>query len=190
MLLGREFEDAVELWSKEPSIFYPEYSQEPDAITPAQKKQLKHIIAFARLCAGGKWQVKTQATLDNYIFSGVADCIAMHDGLPIIYDTKRYSAGVKYDGVKKGNYRDGKYKDSIQHLVYMYMFKISRFAYLCSDVWTERNIERYYYPCRDKLETELTCKVDDFYNSIMSDDELAEIYKKNWVVEYQDSNPL
>lgn len=123
--------------------------------------------AIATNCKDGVFQEKDGKELPsgNYIY-GVADCI-----LPTtIVDFKRVSAG---------NYEQGKYQKSIQHLAYMYIWDSKRFDYLICDGESPEPFDEFYTWTDGSLGL-LESRIALMLHDLNCDPEMAELLNKKW----------
>jgi hypothetical protein len=112
---------------------------------------------------GGMWQQRISRELDGDLLYGIADVIRRNT----IFDIKRVFN--KYD--------IGQYKESIQHLIYMYATGIPNFEYVVSD-GQEVYVETYHWEARS-LET-LRERIAEMKGSLLSDDEMSLAFQTYW----------
>lgn len=120
------------------------------------------VCEIANIVKGGLWQQIVQKRVGDYLLYGKADVIKERK----IYDIKR-----------TGSYDIGKYKDSIQHLLYMECTPIEDFDYLIGDgkaVYIES-----YHKDIDNQKT-LIGKINNMVNFIKQTPEFWDAFVKNW----------
>lgn len=118
----------------------------------------------ASITAGGLWQVSCAKELRGFMLYGKADVVKQDH----IYDVKFCKS-----------YSIGKYKNSIQHLVYMYCLDIPFFEYLIN-VKNKSFYKEFY--SKDKLtEIVLTDAVYDLVNFIKLNPRFRKIFKEKWI---------
>lgn len=112
----------------------------------------------------GEFQVKDGRELPsgNYIY-GVADCILLNG----IVDFKRLT-----------QYEQDKYKDSIQHWAYMYIWQMDQFYYYIGAGDMQPYIESYCW--FDGAEGVLEARISEMIFWINQDPELREIFAEFW----------
>lgn len=120
---------------------------------------------IAEIVKGGWFQevLKMRLTPEIVLY-GKSDVIKG----PKIYDIKRVKS-----------YEPGKYKNSIQHQMYMLSAHISDFEYLICD-GHDVYIESYWEPEFFNLEEIVKGRVNEFLNWLKGDNEFLQAYQKNW----------
>ena len=169
---GKIFEEAVTDIAKTGTTDKLDKTLDADELKTAQQ--------IAEIVKGGAFQcfLTDMKILPNIHICGIADVIKNDK----IYDIKRVT-----------NYEVGKYSDSIQHEIYMYLTGILQFDYLISD-GRDIYIESYTSKSRDELFKTIFCKISDFINFIKNDPELWAAFlnrtPKNHIVSDNWSDPL
>lgn len=124
------------------------------------------VLEIADIVKGGLWQESLYSDINinglPYLLYGRTDVIKRD----WIYDIKFSKS-----------YDIGKYKDSIQHLVYMYCSPIKKFSYLISD-GTSVFREDYFWDSNSRQL--LTSKLSGLMKNIMDNDEFKQAYLNNW----------
>lgn len=170
MSKGVEFEDLICKITEGKSF----ESLEIKHLEEFNKDTLKEIvITLGDIVAEGDWQVAVKTpfkskTGEIFQLSSKFDVLKPE----IIYD-------IKYTGKKRAD----KFKNSVQHRIYMYQTGISKFAYLVSDCkkWWR---EDYY---RDSLNDGhyIDSIICDFLAWLDSKPEAKELYREKWKVKTQ-----
>lgn len=129
------------------------------------------IDEFTPLVENGIWQVKLtkELTIDNdtFVLYGIADVIKEN----LIMDIKRTS-----------NYKYLKYKNSMQHRIYMYCSEIHNFKYLINENDTTYYIEEYQYT--QNTESEIIACINDFMQTINNCEEFKTAFNINFISNY------
>lgn len=142
-------------------------TNEKHLLEPLEPNELACARAIATNCKDGVFQEKDGKELPsgNYIY-GIADCI-----LPTnIVDFKRVSAG---------NYEQGKYQKSIQHLAYMYIWDSKRFDYLICDGESPEPFDEFYTWTDGSLGL-LESRIALMLHDLNCDPEMTELLNKKW----------
>lgn len=141
--------------------------------TPAEgaPEYLECVAQVADIVKGGAWQVKLskEIMLDGvpYLLQGTADVVKrdwIHD--------------IKY----AGNYELGKYLGKIQHLVYMFITGIEKFAYLVVEEGTYNtwNFYREDYFWQPDSEALLMAELREMMAFVMGVPEFKAAYLEHW----------
>ena len=158
ILKGINFENAIEEYAKGTGKAFS-FDDKKDA------DEIKCAEYIAKLCHDGEFQVRGGQELPsgNYVY-GIADCILLNG----IVDFKRV-----------GTYEIGKYQNSIQHLVYMYIWGISQFHYLVCDGSSEPFEETYTWD-KNSLAM-LESRIAELIGSVCADSELKPLFDQYWL---------
>lgn len=134
-----------------------------------QSSRTDCVIEIANIVRGGLWQerVKREVSLCglDLLLYGKADVFKRD----FIFDIKWTANG--------SGYEPGKYKESIQHPLYMICGQMPRFAYLITD---GKSVWREDYHVDDSTEHKLLANVAAMVDSIMSDVDFKKAYLENW----------
>lgn len=123
------------------------------------------VFEIAKLIKGGEWQKLCQRQLN--------DDVLVKGRIDVYFPDKIYD--IKFTD----NYDLGKYKYSIQHLVYMYCTDVPVFEYLVgtpSSFYTE-----HYYWCEDAAQL-LDSRVSELLDFIFRYPEFRDAYEANWIL--------
>lgn len=134
-----------------------------------ESPRTKCVIEVAEIVKGGLWQerVKKEVRLCglDILLYGKADVFKRD----FIFDVKWTANG--------SNYEPGKFKDSIQHPLYMICGEMPRFAYLITD---GKSVWREDYHVDENTEHNLLANAGAMIDSIMSDVDFKKAYLENW----------
>lgn len=166
--LGINFENAIQEMSENIEGVKLEdeklvFDNEADFLLTSllSESEAKAAYEIAKKVVGGFWQETLKKEVGNYLLYGRADVIKRD----YIYDIKRVN-----------QYDVGKYKKSIQHLVYMECANIDNFEYLIAD--SSGNTYAEYY-AREPQEV-LIGKIDDMVSFIKSVPEFNKPFNELW----------
>lgn len=123
---------------------------------------------IANIVRGGFWQQRVKKELEDYLLYGICDVIKGDT----IYDIKFCK-----------QYSDGKYNDSIQHLVYMYCSGMRKFSYLIGSQSKKNEIYIEEHSWNDDSENELKSKIFEMISFIEGNKEFKKAFYDNWRVE-------
>jgi len=127
------------------------------------------IYQIARIVNGGFWQERVKKEFGDYLLYGICDVIKGDT----IYDIK-YCA----------SYDDGKYDDSIQHLVYMYCTGIPKFQYLIGS--KNRNQQEEIFIEEHSWNSEsagvLSGKIFDMISFLKGNKDFWKAFEEHWRV--------
>lgn len=127
------------------------------------------VDTFAQIVKNGAWQVSIEKPLDNWLLKGRMDVVFPD----CIYDIKWCEYHSEYEF--------GKYKHSIQHLVYMYCTGIHECTYLIGNKKDPIMIESYNWDS-DSLIT-LRSNLAEMKAYIMGREEFRKPFLDNWTYE-------
>jgi len=131
-----------------------------------ESEELEALFEIARECKGGAFQVSCDTTIKTA--KGEFKLIGKIDVLKkdLIQDIKR-----------TGHYEMGKFRNSVQHIIYMLSTGIQQFDYLVNFNGSYYN-EPYYW--HDGMKEELEQKIIDFINYLERNPELYNAYITKW----------
>lgn len=159
MLKGIKFEDDV--------LAYTQGKLDPSTVKPGWASCVKEV---GDIVNGGEWQARMSQEIEicgmKFLLYGKADVIKRD----WIYDIKF-----------TGNYDIGKYTKKIQRLVYMYLAKMEKFAYL---VTTGNDVFREDYFWQREDEALLFAELTEMVEYIMGHRPFREAFLEHWKCKY------
>lgn len=150
-----------------------DFENEIHALATGEKETSDNIAAqyIAWLVQGGKWQKPCKKELNNYVLSGRMDVFFPYR----IYDIKLTT-----------HYEYGKFKNSIQHLAYMYCTGVQDFEYLIGVKTKDEegrnyvDLQRECYAMTITALNVLETRINQMTDFIMSFDKFKKPYEKYW----------
>ncbi len=150
---------------------------------PSLEEDNKLVLEIVDKIKNDEYQVPVQKQINvngvNILLYGKCDCV----GYDIIRDIKSIS----------GEYEIGKYRNSMQHRIYMYCSSIKQFEYLITkikikeDKDTEKVIDvepidnfGEYYAWQDRYESDIYECINNFFDYLKVNEELGKIYFELW----------
>lgn len=130
-------------------------------------------LLIAKEVQGGDWQkdVRKEIFIHNktFVLNGRCDI---------------YKPEIIYDIKTTGKYEKDKFKDSMQHRIYMYCSpdKTENFEYLINLWGKEDNIIKEFYKMNELVENEIFNCVTDFIKLMNINEEMLNIYKEKWLI--------
>ena len=131
-----------------------------------ETEELEALFEIARECKGGAFQVSCDTTIKTA--KGEFKLIGKIDVLKktLIQDIKR-----------TGRFEMGKFKSSVQHIIYMLSTGIQQFDYLIN---FNGSFYKETYFWHDGMKEELEQKIIDFINYLEHNPELHNAYNTKW----------
>lgn len=156
---GIEFEDRI--------LAYTKGEIKIEDIKPGYDDCVKEI---GDIVQGGLWQETASKEIQiggmTFVLYGRLDVVKRD----WIYDIKF-----------TGKYDIGKFREKIQHLVYMYLLDMKKFGYLISDL---KDVYREDYFWEADSKSILFGELRDMMSFIMNDREFRELYLEHWKSKY------